>query len=217
MKAYISDITDMCSDIRIIKLKLPHNQKLGHISGQYIKIIPAGHFPRPYSIANSRTSKDIEIHIRQTNRNGVSDYLCRDIKAGDTLQIEGPLGGAIYRSTSDTPLLLLAGGTGISYAKAILEHALESKHEAPIHLIWGNDTREEFYLSTHFKALAKKHLNLRYIETTQRLDKKLDHYMDDYTGYNAYIAGPLEMIKACAHILKHKGCAPDNLISDGLK
>lgn len=36
------------------------------------------------------------------------------MKVGDTVQARGPLGGFTMRSKSDTPLLFMAGGTGLA-------------------------------------------------------------------------------------------------------
>lgn len=213
-KAYIADIQDIQSDIRILLLQLPHRRRLDFLAGQFIDITSAGFEPRSYSIANAPGEDFIEIHVRSTGHNGFSDFLCEDIKPGDILDISSPKGDAFFNSNDDTPLYLIAGGTGISYTKSILEQALKQKHKSPIHFIWGNDTDKEFYLDTHLKSLSLKHKNLSYISTTTRLDKKLKQILPDLMDEDIYLAGPQNMVEECGTVLLQKGALRDNILCD---
>lgn len=214
MKAYISDLKHLTHDVCTISLSLPHRQRLRFVAGQFIDISVKGFPSRPYSIANTPDSDFIEIHVRASGKQGLSDYIFENIQPGATLDISQAKGAAFFNSTTDTPLYLIAGGTGISYAKSIAEQALKNNHSAPIHLVWANDYAHDFYLNTYFKDLVRAHAVFHYIETLKRPDKILKSICDNYASSDIYLAGPLPMVEACGEALLLNGALLENIMSD---
>lgn len=62
-------------------------------------------------------------------------------------------------------LFEFAGIMGIASIKAIVESAELSGYCKPVQLIWSAKSRDDFYLSHHFKAIVQvKHQNFKYDE-----------------------------------------------------
>jgi CDP-4-dehydro-6-deoxyglucose reductase/3-phenylpropionate/trans-cinnamate dioxygenase ferredoxin reductase subunit len=65
---------------------------------------------------------------------------------GDALQIEVPFGD-FYLRASGRRVILLASGTGFAPIKSIVETAIHTGQQRPMHLYWGARTREDIYLA----------------------------------------------------------------------
>ena len=92
--------------------------------GQYIELWQpeSSHLSRSYSIANApHGDGSITLHIRRVEGGRFTQWAFEAMKVGDTVQARGPLGGFTMRSKSDTPLLFMAGGTGLAPVLALLE------------------------------------------------------------------------------------------------
>jgi CDP-4-dehydro-6-deoxyglucose reductase, E3 len=72
-----------------------------------------------------RNSDLIELHIRLQPGGRFTPLVFNEMKAGDTLQFEGPLGSSAMQD-GKKPLILVAGATGFAPVKSLLEHAFEA-------------------------------------------------------------------------------------------
>ena len=69
---------------------------------------------RPFSIADQWSAPGGDVHLRVLSRNvGPGTRWLERLRAGDTLDLTGPLGRGFRIPTGDAPLLLLGGGVGI--------------------------------------------------------------------------------------------------------
>lgn len=89
----------------------------GHLPGQYVEVRddPRRDVHR-FSIANPHTPGQTEIQLVAASR------LLRGVTAGSTLEVRGPAGAGLAwndDATASSPLLLVAGGTGIVPLMAI--------------------------------------------------------------------------------------------------
>jgi len=75
--------------------------------------------------------------------------------AGATIDIDGPLGSfGVPDDATDAPLLLVAGGTGISPIRSVILDRLEGPRRAPSTLVYSVRTPDEFAFADEFSALA---------------------------------------------------------------
>ncbi|EOA2962478.1 NAD(P)H-flavin reductase, partial [Yersinia enterocolitica] len=80
---------------------------------------------RPFSMASTPLQKDsIELHIGASELNLYAMAVMDRILQEKTLDVDIPHGEAWFREGSHRPLILIAGGTGFSYARSILLAAL---------------------------------------------------------------------------------------------
>jgi len=74
---------------------------------------------------------------------------------GATLDIDGPLGRfGVPDEAAGAPLLLVAGGTGISPLRSVILDRLGADGRPPATLVYSARTPEEFAFADEFRALA---------------------------------------------------------------
>ena len=137
----IDSLEKISHDVLQVILRLPPNQPLRYLAGQYIDLIANG-IRRSYSVANAqRDDNKIVLDIRYVEQGQMSEYLFHRAKANDLLRLEGPLGTFCLRESTKTPLFI-ATGTGIAPIKAMIE-SLPSNQ--PITVYWGGRVVEDIY------------------------------------------------------------------------
>jgi ferredoxin-NADP reductase len=102
----------------------------GHVAGQHVDVRLTAEdgyqAQRSYSIASAPEDPRVALTVERIDDGEVSPYLADELRAGDELEIRGPIGGHFTWSVQDGgPLLLLAGGSGLVPLMAMLRH-----HEA---------------------------------------------------------------------------------------
>jgi len=160
MPARIAKIERPTSDVAIIRLQLPANERLQFRAGQYLDFILKDGARRQYSMASAPHADGfIELHVRHTPGGVFTDRLFGTleppVKERDILRIEAPLGTFFLREESERPIVLLAGGTGFAPLKAIAEHVFhqginrgESGNPARnVHLYWGARSKSDLYMN----------------------------------------------------------------------
>jgi ferredoxin-NADP reductase len=95
---------------------------------------------RSYSIA-AADGEPVAITVERLGDGEVSPYLTGELRAGDQLELRGPIGRWFVWDTSDGgPLLLVAGGSGIVPLRAILRHRQRSGSNVPVRLLYSART-----------------------------------------------------------------------------
>jgi CDP-4-dehydro-6-deoxyglucose reductase len=164
----IQSLERLSPDVLRVLLRLPPTGTVNHLPGQYIDVIGAEGLRRSYSIANAaREDKLIELHVREVPDGAMSRYWFRQAKVNDLLRLRGPLGTFFLRGHAGMDLVLLATGTGIAPAKAILEGlAFAPADEQPrsISLYWGGRHPQDIYWP------APSQPGLRFVPVLSRAD-----------------------------------------------
>jgi CDP-4-dehydro-6-deoxyglucose reductase len=145
----IESIDKAAPDVAIVKIKLPANERLQYLAGQYIDILLKDNRRRSFSIATPpHDDALLELHIRHVPEGFFSGQLFNEFKGREILRFEGPLGAFFLREESDLPIIFVAGGTGFAPIKAVIEHALHHHvdQHRPIVLYWGVRARQDLYL-----------------------------------------------------------------------
>ena len=96
------------ADVMVLYLKLPIDERLQFLAGQYVDILLKDGTRRSFSLANSPHDDEfLQLHLR--NYGGAfSEQVFTRMKERDILRFEGPLGTFFMREHSDKPALLLA-------------------------------------------------------------------------------------------------------------
>ena len=175
----IRSLECLSGEIIRITLKLPPNQKLNYLPGQYVDVIGKDGVRRSYSVANAPASdKSIELHIRRVSGGAMSRYWFNEARIDDLLRLNGPLGTFFLRDVSGLDLILLATGTGIAPIKAMLEGLAAGPLERlprSICVYWGGRVQQDLYWDPAETGLA-----LRYIPVLSRGDSS-------WTGARGYV------------------------------
>jgi aquacobalamin reductase/NAD(P)H-flavin reductase len=186
---------------------------------------------RPFSIASSpcRHSGELELHIGAAEENAyaseVVDKMTDALNQGSSIDIDAPHGDAWLRNNS-RPILLIAGGTGFSYVRSILDHCVSQKISNQIHLYWGARTVSQLYAIDEMEKIARQHNNITFIPVVEsahkpwhgRIGNVLDGVKQDFDSLadvDIYIAGRFEMAGAAREqFCLEKNAKQENMFAD---
>jgi CDP-4-dehydro-6-deoxyglucose reductase, E3 len=160
----VQKLAKVADDVMIVQLKLPANERLQFLAGQYIDFLLKGGERRSFSMANAPHADElVELHIRHVAGGNFTDHVFGKMKERDILRLEGPLGSFFLREDSAKPIVLVASGTGFAPIKSIIESAFYKKIERPMVLYWGARRPKDLYLNVLPEQWAREHANFRYI------------------------------------------------------
>jgi len=145
-------------DVMILYLKLPANERLQFLAGQYLEFLLKGGPRRSFSMANAPHDDDlIELHVRHVAGGQFTDHVFGKMKERDILRFEGPLGTFFLREDSDKPVVFVASGTGFAPIKSIIENALHKGATRPMVLYWGGRRPKDLYMDALPRKWASEH------------------------------------------------------------
>lgn len=144
----VMEMRRVTADVMIVRIKLPMNEDVQFLAGQFVEFVLDSGERRAYSIASPPSIggvTNIELHIRHTPGGLFTDYVFDGMEIRDLVRMELPLGTFFLREDSDKPIVLLASGTGFAPMKSILEYARQKQFNRPMTLYWGGRTRADLY------------------------------------------------------------------------
>lgn len=143
----VQTMAKLAPDVMVLTLKLPANERLQFLAGQYIDIFFKDQKPRSFSLANAPHDDEfLELHIRNIAGGAFTQHVFEVMKERDILRFKGPLGTFFLREDSDKPIIFVASGTGFAPIKAIIEHALHIGIKRPMHFYWGARVLADLYM-----------------------------------------------------------------------
>jgi aquacobalamin reductase/NAD(P)H-flavin reductase len=177
---------------------------LEFIAGQYLQVVMGEKDKRPFSIASAPSFPNkIELHIGADPANSYAFEVLTQCKNKGKLVIEAPLGNAFLRK-SNQPALIVAGGTGYSYAKSIVLDCLENQPDREIKLYWGAKTIDDLYECAELEAMSIAYPNFSFFPVVENpsevwhghtgwVHKAVMKDISDFSGQQVYTAGRFEM------------------------
>jgi CDP-4-dehydro-6-deoxyglucose reductase len=205
-------------------LRLPPNNTLKILSGQYIDVMGPDNLRRSYSIANYFVQGGkIELHIRKVENGKMSHYWFDNAKANDLLRIEGPHGTFCLRDKPQSKIIFLATGTGMAPIKSLLEdldqhpELLDGKK---LSVYWGGRTQDDIYWQPQMENIV-----FDFFPVLSRADeswKGLRGYVQDQVVHAhaqmqdcvVYACGSPQMIDSANRLFATKGLGARNFLSD---
>lgn len=205
-------IESLTPTIKGIWLKLDRPMKFQ--AGQYVnlEVDALDGQSRAFSLANApQTDNVIELNVRIVPGGQVTTWLHEQLKVGDRLKFTGPYGRFFVKKSANLPLVFMAGGSGLSSPKSMIEDLLSEGCTLPMTLVYGQRSRAELYYDAEFRALAGKYPNFSYVPALSDEAAASDwdgargfvheaakaHFDNDFRGHKAYLCGPPAMIEAC--------------------
>ena len=226
----VEQLSRLADDIMALSLKLPQEERLQFLAGQYVDIIMKDGRRRAFSLANAPHNDTVlELHIRRIEGGEFTGHVFDGLKVKDILRIEGPKGSFFLREDSKRPVILLATGTGFAPIKGILEHAFAEGVKRPLHLYWGGRSRESLYLDAQVREWAQAHENFHYVPVLSRPDAgwegRTGHVQaaaiadlgQTLGEYEVYAAGSPQMVYSARDALVAGGLDPDHYYSDAFE
>lgn len=205
----IETIDKPAPDVAIVTLKLPANEKLRFLAGQYIDLLLKDGKRRSFSIATAPfVEGTLSLHVRYVKGGLFTEQLFHQYKGREILRFEGPLGTFFLRE-SDKPIVLVAGGTGFAPIKSLIEQAFHDGITRPMTLYWGVRSLADLYLPDLPGEWQKNHPDFRFIPVlsdplpadgwtgrTGFVHRAVMEDFPDLSGYQVYTCGGPAMIDA---------------------
>ena len=125
----------------VVTIELDPRHWPGHHAGQHLDVRLTAEdgytAEREYSIA-SAPGEQVAITVERLEDGEVSPYLTGELRAGDELELRGPVGGYfVWEPGAGGPLMLLAGGSGVVPLRSILRHRQRTGSDAPARLLYS--------------------------------------------------------------------------------
>jgi ferredoxin-NADP reductase len=115
----------------------------GHLAGQHVDVRLTAEdgyqTQRSYSIASAPDGERLTLTVERLDDGEVSPYLAGELRAGDKLELRGPIGGYfVWEVAAGGPLLLVAGGSGICPLMAMLRLRQDAGSAVPTRLLYSS-------------------------------------------------------------------------------
>ena len=234
----IVDTRALTHDILEVVIQCDAAPPDGILAGQYAEVSYQG-LPRPrsYSFARSpqrETDNRVRFFIRKVPGGMFTEWLFSSDRKGVRVSLSMPFGDFYLREGGGT-MLCMAGGSGMSALKALLEHARDSRVERDVLFLFGARAQRDLYCADEMRELAASWTEGHKFEYVEVLSDEpedggwtgprgyvTDHLVNQYISpgkldikqCQAYMCGPPPMIDAFVGILEREGLAEDQIFYD---
>ena len=179
----VQKIDRVTDDVAILFVKLPANERLQFLAGQYIEFLLRDGTRRSFSMANAPHDDElVQLHIRHVAGGSFTDHVFTKMKERDILRFEGPHGTFFLREDTQKPIVFVASGTGFAPIKSIIEYALNKQVARPMTLYWGARRPKDLYLNELPLKWAAEHANFTYVPV---ISEALPE--DQWTGRTGFV------------------------------
>jgi NAD(P)H-flavin reductase len=224
--AEVLNVDHRADDIAV--LTIAPDQPLPFMAGQHLTV-QTPRWPRvwrSYSIAcMPRDDGLLTLHVKAVPGGWVSNALVRYTSPGSELVLGPPLGTMTLEQAAGRDLLCVAGGTGLSPIKAIIEQAVRESAvtQRRIYLYYGARRRPELYDLPDLWRLQDAYSGFELIPVASddpafdgmqgNVGRVAARYMP-HTDCEAYVAGPAEMVRETIRVLARAGLERDRIHFD---
>ena len=196
----------------------------GHRPGQHVDVRLTAEdgyqAQRSYSIASAPEDARLMLTVERLPEGEVSSYLVDELRAGDALELRGPIGGYfVWEARMGGPLLLVAGGSGIVPLTAMLRHRAATASTVPARLIYSSRTWEDIIFREELERLSSRPDGPEVIHTLTREQppgwtgyaRRVDGSMLAEAGWPAadepltFVCGPTPFVEAVSRALVAAG------------
>ncbi len=203
---------------QIARFVLDSPEPFDFLPGQYLELEVDG-INMLCSIAS--TTHPLEFHLRSGANHPLASRFINALLKTKTCHASVPKGLCTLQDDSK-PYVFVAGGTGISPFKALIDQALEMRLQAPITLYWGVSSLEDIYLDAWLKDIESRGVNVVIVLSgDQAWDGSRglvhEHVLNshpDLMDARVYACGPYPMIHTFKTHLKDHGFEMSHFYSD---
>jgi ferredoxin-NADP reductase len=140
VSAEVLDVAAETPRVKTIRLAVPDWR--GHMPGQHVDVRLTAEdgyqAERSYSIASPPGERSIALTVERLDDGEVSPFLTEELRAGDQIELRGPLGGYFtWTVEQGGPLALVAGGSGVVPLMAMIRTREAAGNKAPFRLVYS--------------------------------------------------------------------------------
>ena len=180
-----------------------------------------------YSITSppSQTS-GFELAVKLVGENPVTHYVHERVKVGDVVEVA--VGGEfLYTADMGGPLVLVAGGIGITPLISIVRYVDESVPGVRLTLLYSAKTPDELLFREELEAIARGNSNVSchfsvtlpdgtdWAGRTGRIDREMAEAAGVEAGSLFFICGPPPMIADMVRLATSLGAHPSRIRYEG--
>ncbi|MDJ0360448.1 ferredoxin reductase [Rhodococcus sp. H29-C3] len=196
----------------------------GHQPGQHIDVRLTAEdgysAQRSYSLAQPSDGDRIALTVQSVADGEVSPYLTSTLEVGEQIEIRGPIGGwFVWNEARQSPVLLLAGGSGIVPLMAMMRARSRSARKIPFLLIYSVRSPADLIYARELRSLPEG------IDVGYRFTRKAPPEHDGRVGRltaqdlesggwepdsspDCFVCGPTGFVESAADMLVEIGHAP---------
>jgi len=211
--------------VHILYLTAGADQLPDYRPGQYVTVGFSDGLERPLSIASAPGGEHLEFHIRHLPGSEFTARLIEGVGTGDSLSVSAAKGRAWLRDDGDRPISLVAGGTGLAPALAMITHLSQRGDSRPLRLFWGARGPDDLYASERLEVLKQRHCKFNWQPVVMEPG---DHWkgvtglvheialsaLEDIFLHDIYLSGPPAMLRAANESFRAAGAHPERLFYD---
>ncbi len=177
---------------------------------------------RCYSLSDSHSPDYYRISVKKEAQGMVSGYLHQQISEGDILEIKAPSGEFYLNLEKPHPVVLIAGGVGITPLLSMINTLVKADDKREIHLFYGVRNGRQIMMKPYLQELAQKwplfKLHLCYsrplpededYQHRGRVNIELLRSTLPSCDYHYYLCGSVEMMQGLSRDLKDWGVADE--------
>jgi len=190
----------------------------GHMAGQHVDIrLTADNgyqAQRSYSIASpAGSTPHVELTVERVSDGEVSPFLTEELRAGDAIELRGPIGGYFAWDPSiSSPLMLIAGGSGVVPLMSMLRTRDQAGSKVPAKLLYSSRSAEDIIYRDELDRLAANRDGFDLIHTLTRgapagwkgQNRRVDRDMLAQCGFQPaeepqiFVCGPTSFVETVA-------------------
>lgn len=234
----IAKVNDLTHDIKELVLKFDGSFKRDMLAGQYAEIAVDGiSAPRSYSFAKAPRNEaegEFSFYVRHVPGGEFTDWLFAENRTGATVTLSAPY-GQFYHRPLDSQMVCIAGGSGMSAIKALLEECVLEQAQRNCIYLFGARAQRDLYCAEdmeRIKAQWHKDFTFEYVPvlseepdgsgwtgptgfvTTHFQKKYVDTGALNLKNAQGYLCGPPPMIDAGIESLKSAGISEESIYFD---
>ncbi|AKK25710.1 FAD-binding oxidoreductase [Mycobacterium sp. EPa45] len=201
----VTAVEHVSSTTALLRIDVSGLAPLVYRPGQFAQLqVPGTAVWRNYSYAHPADGRtEVEFIVRLLPQGVMSDYLRANAKPGDRIAMRCSKGG-FYLRTPARPVVLVAGGTGLSAILA-MAHSLRDDHRGPVHLVYGVRNAGDLCKLAELEELRRRLPGLEIHTVVSRPDAAwtgrvgrvtdvLDVSMFDGGNADVYVCGPAGLV-----------------------
>jgi ferredoxin-NADP reductase len=217
--ADVRELIDETPQVKTIVLDAPEWN--GHRAGQHVDVRLTAEdgyqAQRSYSIASAPEDEQLAITVECLDDGEVSPYLTDELRAGDKLELRGPIGGYfVWQADQGGPLLLVGGGSGVVPLMSMLRHRAAAAPRLEVRLLYSARSLDDVIYREELNGFDVVYTLTRqqpegWTGYRRRVDPEMLADVSFGADGLAYVCGPTRFVESVADALVGIGYAPENV------
>lgn len=187
---------------------------------------------RQYSLSDAPGQDHYRISVKREDspdkpEGKASTFLHRQVKEGDTLLVSAPAGEFVLDRKSDRPVVLIAGGVGLTPLVSMLSTLVRDQPSRPVTFIHAAQNGRVQAMAEHVAALARDHAQVKSYVVLEhptdedrarkafhkegRIDQEWLMSVLPAGDADYYFCGPMPFMRVVRDALRGLGVAPERL------